>query len=87
MKIRPAAALLLITVSAVPAVAQNRFMDQAQEAAERRAEHKAVREAENRQAAKPLATAQAAPAEAAVAPAEAPVAPAEAPVARAAHAQ
>ena len=31
----------------MPALAQSRFMDQAKEAAERRAEHKAVREAEN----------------------------------------
>jgi hypothetical protein len=76
MKIRPAAALLLITVSVVPALAQNRFMDQAREAAERRAEHKAVREAENRQTVKPTAVAQAAPAETPVAPAETPVQPA-----------
>jgi hypothetical protein len=88
MKFRTSVALLLISVSAIPAVAQNRFMDQAKEAADRRAEHKAIREAENPEpvasTAKPAATAQAAqaapaaPAEpAAPAPAPAPAAPAQ----------
>ena len=75
MKFRTTVALLLMSVSAVPALAQNRFMDQAKEAADRRAEHKAIREAENpgpvaKQAAPapaepaaPAAQAQAAPAE------------------------
>jgi hypothetical protein len=80
MKFRMTVALLLIGVSAIPAVAQNRFMDQAKEAADRRAEHKAIREAENPEPVKGTATAQAAPAEAAPAPAE-PAAPAPAPAA------
>ena len=63
-------ALLLLSVSAMPAFAQNRFMDQAKEAADRRAEHKAIREAENPE---PVKKTTAAPAEAA--PAE-PAAPA-----------
>ena len=69
-------AWLLLSVSAMPALAQNRFMDQAREAAERRAEHKAVREAENPEPKKATATAQNAPAETPVVPAETPVAPA-----------
>ncbi len=70
-------ALLLLSVSAMPAFAQNRFMDQAKEAADRRAEHKAVREAENPEPVKGTATAQAAPAPAEpAAPAPAPAAPA-----------
>ena len=80
MKIRMCVALLLISASAVPAVAQNRFMDQAKEAADRRAEHKAIREAENPEPAKKTAAASAeaaAPAEPA-APAPAPAAPTEA---------
>ena len=47
MKSRTTILLLLLSVSAMPALAQNRFMDQAREAAERRAENKAVREAEH----------------------------------------
>jgi hypothetical protein len=80
MIFRTAVALLLISVSAIPAVAQNRFMDQAKEAADRRAEHKAVREAENPEPVKKTAAApaEAAPAEPA-APAPAPAAPAPAP--------
>jgi len=72
-------ALLLLSVSAMPAFAQNRFMDQAKEAADRRAEHKAIREAENPEPVKKTAaaTAEAAPAEPA-APAPAPAAPAPA---------
>jgi 2-oxoglutarate dehydrogenase E2 component (dihydrolipoamide succinyltransferase) len=75
MKFRMCVALLLISASAFPAVAQNRFMDQAREAADRRAEHKAIREAENPE---PVKKTAAAPAEAAPAPAE-PAAPAPAP--------
>ena len=85
MKIRTTVALLLITVCTVPAFAQNRFMDQAKEAADRRSEHKAIREAENPEAvakpAKPATTAEAtapAPAEPAAAPAPEPAAPAPA---------
>jgi len=74
MKIRMCVALLLISASAVPAVAQNRFMDQAREAAERRAEHKAIREAENPEPVKKTAATSAE----AAAPAE-PAAPAPAP--------
>ncbi|MEI7790710.1 MAG: hypothetical protein WCJ15_05980 [Alphaproteobacteria bacterium] len=74
---RMCVALLLVSASAFPAVAQNRFMDQAKEAAERRAEHKAIREAENPE---PVKRTAAAPAEAA--PAE-PAAPAPAPTAAA----
>lgn len=76
MKTRMCVALLLCSVAAVPAVAQNRFMDQAREAAERRAEHKAIREAENPE---PVKKTAATPAEAAPAPAEAAAAPAPAP--------
>ena len=75
MKTRTCVALLLISVSAIPAVAQNRFLDQAKEAAERRAEHKAIREAENPE---PVKKTAAATAEAAPAPAE-PAAPAPSP--------
>lgn len=75
---RMTVALLLLSVSVIPGFAQNRFMDQAKEAADRRAEHKAVREAENPEPVKGTATAQAAPAEAAPVPAE-PAAPAAAP--------
>ncbi len=81
MKTRTCVALLLISVSAIPAVAQNRFMDQAREAAERRAEHKAIREAENPEPVKPTATAQAAPAAPAEAAPAAPAEPAAAPAA------
>ena len=77
MNFRMCVALLLVSASAFPAVAQNRFMDQAKEAAERRAEHKAIREAENPE---PVKKTTAAPAEAA--PAE-PAAPAPAPTAAA----
>ena len=79
MKFRTTVALLLISVSVIPAVAQNRFMDQAKEAADRRAEHKAIREAENPEPVKKpaAATPEAAPAEPA-APAPAPAAPAPA---------
>ena len=81
MKSHTCVALLLISVSAVPAVAQNRFMDQAREAAERRSEHKAIREAKNPE---PVKKTAAAPAEAAPAPAEqAPLAPAPPPTAAA----
>lgn len=73
MKIRLATALVLMTVSVAPATAQNRFMDQAREAAERRAEHRVIWQAENPETAKRIATAHAAPTETAVAPAEAPV--------------
>ncbi len=72
MKFRMCVALLLVSASAVPAAAQNRFMDQAREAAERRAEHKAIREAENPEPVKKAVAAEAAPA-----PAE-PAAPAPA---------
>lgn len=72
MKFRMCVALLLVSASVVPAVAQNRFMDQAREAAERRAEHKAIREAENPEPVKKTVAAEAAPA-----PAE-PAAPAPA---------
>ncbi|MCX7282190.1 MAG: hypothetical protein NTX21_11825 [Alphaproteobacteria bacterium] len=65
MKYHTCVALLLMGVSAVPAVAQNRFIDQAREAAERRSEHKAIREAENPE---PVKKTAAAPAEAALAP-------------------
>jgi hypothetical protein len=79
MKFRTTLALLLMSVSAIPAVAQNRFMDQAKEAADRRAEHKAVREAENPEpVAKQASPAPAAPAPAAPA-AQAQAAPAEPP--------
>lgn len=47
MNFRTTVALLLITISTVPALAQNRFMDQAREAAERRAENAAIRAAEH----------------------------------------
>ena len=57
MKFRTTVALLLISVSVIPAVAQNRFMDQAKEAADRRAEHKAIREAENPEPVKKTAAA------------------------------
>lgn len=62
MKFRMCVALLLVSASAVPAAAQNRFMDQAREAAERRAEHKAIREAENPEPVKKTVAAEAAPA-------------------------
>ena len=76
MKFRTTVALLLMSVSAIPAVAQNRFMDQAKEAADRRAEHKAIREAENPE---PVAKKAApAPAEAAAPAAQAPAAQAQA---------
>ena len=79
MSFRMCVALLLVSASAFPAVAQNRFMDQAKEAAERRAEHKAIREAENPEPVKKTAaaSAEAAPAEPA-APAPAPTAAASA---------
>ena len=85
MKIRMTVALLLLSVSAMPALAQNRFMDQAREAAERRAENKAIREAEHpagvASTAKPAPAqaAQAAPAEPAEPAAPAPATPAPAP--------
>ena len=78
MKFRTAIALMLVGASVMPAIAQNRFMDQAKEAAERRAEHKAIREAENPEPVKKPAAAAAeaaAPAEAAPA-AQAQAAPA-----------
>ena len=77
--------LAIMAGAMVPALAQNPFMDRAKESAARRAENKAIREAEHPEpepaaqtanAAKPVApeVAPAAPAEAAAAP----VAPAEA---------
>lgn len=66
-----------------PAFAQNRFMDEARYAANRRAENKAIREAEHPEEAapaKPAATASTAtpaPAETAPAAQSAPAAPAE----------
>jgi hypothetical protein len=69
---RTALALVLVTVSAAPAFAQNRFMDEAKEKAARREENKAVREAEHPEG----AAANAAPATPAVPAAAAPVAPA-----------
>jgi hypothetical protein len=81
----PAIAFVVAASASAPAFAQNRFMDQAREAAERRAENKAVREVEHPEAAPAAATASAAtpkPAEttpaAQTAPAE-PAAPAPAP--------
>lgn len=85
-KFLPFCALAVIAASsAMPAFCQNRFMDEAREQAERRAENKAVREAEHPEAASPTQTANAAkppapptaPVAAEAAPA-APVAPAEA---------
>lgn len=88
--ILPAIAIAMMGAIAAPAMAQNRFMDQGKESANRRAENKAVREAEHPDAAPAAATASAAtpkPAETtpaaqtAPAPAEpvAPAAPAAAP--------
>jgi hypothetical protein len=71
-RFRAAMALVLVTASAAPAFAQNRFMDAAREAANRREENKSVREAEN-----PTGVASAAkPAAPEVAPAASPAAPA-----------
>jgi hypothetical protein len=81
IRFRAAVALVLVTVCAAPAFAQNRFMDAAKEAAARREENKSVREAEHPEgvasAAKPAAP-EAAPAPAAPAAAAEP-APAAAP--------
>ena len=80
-KFLPLLAMAMVAGSfATPAYCQNRFMDEAREKAERRAENKAYREAENpepvtKTAANPAPAAQPAPAEAA--PAPAPAAPAE----------
>lgn len=72
MKFRTTIAVLLLSLSAMPALAQSRFEIQAREAAERRAEHKAIRELENPETvAKPTPTAPAAEAAAPAAPAEA----------------
>jgi hypothetical protein len=84
--ILPAIAIAMMASAAGPAMAQNRFMDQAKEAANRRAENKAVREAEHPDAAPAATTASSAtpkpaettPAQTAPAPVE-PAAPAAAP--------
>ena len=86
MNFRTTVALLLITVSTVPALAQNRFMDQAREAAERRAENAAIRAAENPPPVKKAPPAAEATAEAAPAAPAAEAAPA-APAAEAAPAK
>jgi hypothetical protein len=78
----PFLALAIIAGSSItPAFSQNRFMDQAREAAERRAENEAIRKAEhpdesNSQTARatPAPATQAAPAEAAPAAPETPAA-------------
>lgn len=51
------AAAVIAGATTAPAFAQNRFMDQGREAAERRAENKAVREAEHPETAPAAATA------------------------------
>jgi hypothetical protein len=74
----------MVTGVSAPAFAQNRFMDEAKESANRRAENKAVREAEHpADPAKPAATATAStatpvPAETAPAAQSAPATPAAA---------
>ena len=73
MKFRTTIAVLLMGLSAMPALAQSRFEVQAREAAERRAEHKAIRELEN-----PETVAKPTPTAAPAAEAAAPAAPAEA---------
>jgi hypothetical protein len=82
--ILPIAAIALIAGTyTAPAFSQNRFMDEAKAAAERRAENKAVRDAEHpEQAAKPAETtaSTATPAPAETAPA-AQTAPAQQPAA------
>jgi 2-oxoglutarate dehydrogenase E2 component (dihydrolipoamide succinyltransferase) len=79
MKFGMTSLALLAVMASAPAYAQNPFMDRAKEAAARRAENEAVRQAENPQAANQTAAAK--PPEAAAAPAEAapaaPAAPAE----------
>jgi hypothetical protein len=77
----PALMIALIAGTTAPAFAQNRFMDEARDAANRRAENKAVREAEHpaeeAAPAKPAATASTAtPAPAETAPAAQSAAPA-----------
>jgi hypothetical protein len=75
-----AAITLIAGTFTAPAFAQNRFMDEAKAAADRRAENKAVREAEHPDTAKPAATtaSTAAPTPAETAPA-AQTAPAQQP--------
>jgi hypothetical protein len=75
--------LLALSLAALPALAQNRFMDEAKENAARRAENAAVRAAENPQPAKPAANPQQAsspqPTSAQTATAEPQAAPAQQP--------
>lgn len=76
------AAAVIAGCFTAPAFAQNRFMDQGREAAQRRAENKAVREAEHPETAPAAATASTAtpkPAETAPAAQSAPAEPAPAP--------
>jgi len=74
--ILPIAAVMAVAVAS-PSLAQNRWMDQAKEAQERRAENKAVREAEHPAPAPATTTASAATTGTATASASTTPAPAE----------
>jgi hypothetical protein len=82
---RACLSLLIVGMAVAPALAQNRFMDEAREREARRAENAAVRAAENPEPVKPAATQQPPstpqPAAAQPAPAETPTTPAQQPAA------